>query len=326
MNLRALGLLAAGLALAVLVGVGAVVADLEHAGSESSRSASSTGRTVGRPVGTRRLPGQLVDTIGVASFNAFRHLGLADARADWNRITANPQIDLIGWQESKSPAFRELYPHYVSRGWRTWHWPDPDGPISLAFSWREDTLSLLDVSFHKMHDGGYPRETDSPFPARWAVVASFRHHASGRTLTLVNTHLNQHIETGAGFADNLNARRARIHLRKLARLWDSTAGDLVVGTGDYNFDYVDDSRARPRGGITRTIAGHATSSYQVLGVRGIRPTRNTRYIDYVWIADRTLRTRAKDTGSGQFVRHRVLTGFHSDHSPILARIRWYAGD
>ena len=47
-------------------------------------------------------------------------------------------------------------------------------------------------------------------------------------------------------------------------------GDLVVGTGDFNFDYRDDSRARPEGGISRTQQGHATSSYQVLGLDGVR--------------------------------------------------------
>lgn len=318
----------AALACALLLAAAAAVAavglpDGATLPGDGARPASSP-RSHGHPVVTQRLPGRLVDTIGVASYNAYRHLGLAAARADWDRITANRQIDVIGWQEAKSPAFRALYPRYVARGWQTWHWPDPDGPISLAFSWRSDRLALLDVEFHKMHDGGYPRETDSPFPARWVVQATFRHLASGRTLTLLDTHLNQHIETGTGFQDNLNAARAKIHLRKLARLWDSAPGDLVVGTGDYNFDYADDSQHRPRGGITRTIAGHATSSYQVLGTRGILPTRNSRWIDYVWISDRTLRTSASDAGTGQFVRHRVLTGYHSDHRPILARIRWYA--
>lgn len=300
----------------------------------SCRSSDDDGPAASPPAGTaahtshpvtHRLPGTVIDTIGVASFNAYYRLGLRGSRHDWDRLTSDPAIDVIGWQEAKSPSFRQLNQQYVARGWDTWRWPDADGPIQLALSWRSATFALLGVEFHRMHSGGYPRQTDDPFPARWVVVARLRHLASGRTLTLLDTHLNQHIETGDHFEDNLNARRAKVHLRKLARLWDSAPGDLVVGTGDYNFDYADDSTARPAGGISRTIAGHATSSYDVLGLGGLLPTHDSRWIDYVWVADRTLRTRARDPGTGQFVRHRVLGGFRSDHRPIVATIRWYAG-
>ena len=83
---------------------------------------------------------------------------------------------------------------------------------------------------------------------------------TGLTVTLLNTHVNQHIETGDGFDDNLNARFAKRHLAQLAGMWDIAQGDVVVGTGDYNFDNADDSAVRPAGGISRRFAGHATSS------------------------------------------------------------------
>ena len=86
-------------------------------------------------------------------------------------------------------------------------------------------------------------------------------------------------------------------------------GDLVVGTGDFNFDFTDDFRARPDGGIWDTQHEHATSSYEVLGLDGVEPTREGRWIDYLWIADRTLRVKAKDPGSGQYVEHESLGGF-----------------
>ncbi|MDN4173788.1 hypothetical protein QWY28_12575 [Nocardioides sp. SOB77] len=270
-----------------------------------------------------RLPGELLTTIGVVSYNALRLLPLERARRDWDRLTARRDVDLIGWQESKSSAFRRLHPQYRSRGWQTWHWPDPDGPISLAVSWRTATFELLDVSFRRMHRGGHPRETTHPFPARWVVTAQLRHRGSGRTVTLLNTHVNQHIETGQRFEDNLNARRAKRHLATLARMWDTAPGPVVVGTGDYNFDFADDSRARPAGGITRAFRGRATSSYQALGLRGLAPTRNTRWIDYVHLADRSLRTRRDRGGTAQFARHAVLRGYASDHAPLLARVRLY---
>lgn len=57
----------------------------------------------------------------------------------------------------------------------------------------------------------------------------------------------------------------------------------MVGTGDLNWDYADDS---------------------------------------VWLAHRSVRGRA-GSGVAQFARHRSLGGYRSDHRPLLARIRLY---
>lgn len=309
------------IALILIAGGGWYVADAQLGDSTSLDRERASGPPAGPPA-VAPLRGRVLGTVGVASYNALRHLSHAAAKADWDRITSNEQIDLIGWQESKSPVFRDLYPRYRAAGWDTWHWPDPDGPISLALSWRTSAFTLLNVRFERMHDGASSSQTTDPFPARWVVIARLRHRTSGRTVTLLNTHLNQHIETGQRFEDNLNAERAKIHLRKLARLWDTVEGDVVVGTGDYNFDYADDSRARPSGGISRTMRGHAVSSYEVLGLDGLVPTRNTRWIDYVFLGQRSIRRTSGD-GSAQFARHRVLAGYNSDHSPLLARIRLY---
>ncbi len=318
---RLLGVAAAAVALVLTVAV--VVLDRPDAG----RPAGSPGaaRTPGKLQTSQPLPGRVETILGVVSFNALQYQDLSHAAEDWERLASHPAVDLIGWQETKSPPFRKLYPQYRSRGWETWYWPDPDGPIQLAISWRTSLLELLDVSFEKVHLGGYPRETDSPFPARWVVVAQFRHRHTGHAVTLVNTHVNQHIETRSGsFRDNLNARRAKQHLARLAGGWRSTPGDVVVGTGDYNFDHVSDVEAEPAGGITRTFRGLASSSYDVLGLDGLLPTRNGRWIDYVFLADHTMRSRRNPGGVAQFQRHRVLSGYHSDHAPLLARMRLYA--
>lgn len=318
--------------LVLVVSLGAVGLRLaDSRGSDGSqaigREGASGAAESGTPRRAPRLPGEVLDTIGVVSYNAWRRLPLARAERDWDRLTAQQRIDLIGWQESKSPAFRDLYPRYRARGWETWHHPDPDGPVSLAFSWRRATFELLDVTIHRMHRGGFPRETDAPFPARWVVQAELRHRPSGRTVTLLNTHVNQTIETGQRFERNLNAERAKLHLRRLARLWNTVPGDVVIGTGDYNFDHADDAAARPAGGIARRFADKAVSSYDALGLRGVVPTRNTRWIDYVWLSTDSLRGPGGTGAAGtvQFATHRSLGGYGSDHRPILARIRLYAG-
>ena len=323
------------LLLAVLLVVGlstaAIVIVCDHRGgqpgtpspqtkSSTPPSSSGGGAKVAPVLQAKGRARPVQATFGVASANAYRHLNLDQAKADWDRLTSREGVDLIGWQESKSDQFRTLYPQYRDQGWDTWFWPDPDtGPISLAFSWRTSAFDLLDVETQRMHKGGYPRETDDPFPARWLVKATFRHRETGRVIVLLNTHLNQHIETGQGFEKNLNARRAKTHLRKLATIFRETAADpavTVIGTGDYNFDYADDSKARPTGGITDRFEGVATSSYQALGLDGVPPTLRTRWIDYVFLADSSAK-------KAQFAQHRSLPKGNSDHSPLVARIRLY---
>lgn len=276
-----------------------------------------------RPAPAARLPGPVIATVGVASFNVYRHLPRADAMADALRLTGDDRVDVVGWQETRADYFPDVRRRLARRGWDTWQLWEPDGPFWLAVSWRRASFSLVDGAWTRVHGGAGPQQTDLPFPPRGYLTVTLRHRESGRLLTVVDTHLNQGIETGDGFTDRVNADYARQHLGALADVWDAVPGDLVVGTGDFNFDFADDHRARPEGGIHDTQHGHATSSYDVLGLDGVEPTRESRWIDYVWIADRTLRVRARDAGTGQFVAHRSLGGFHSDHRPLLARIRWY---
>jgi len=308
---RAVVLLACGLALLGCAGRAQL----------STREREAAAAPVPSPVAA--LPGRVVDTIGVASFNVYRHLGRRDAMADALRLTGDRRVDVIGWQETRADYFPDVKRRIERRGWDTWQLWEPDGPFWLAVSWRRDLFSLVDGSWTEAHGGGGKERTDSPFPPRGWIVVTLRHRESGRLVTVVDTHLNQSIESGDGFQDTLNAEYAKEHLRLLAEVWDEVPGDLVVGTGDYNFDFHGDFAARPEGGVWDSQHEHATSSYQVLGLDGVEPSRSSRWIDYVFIANDDLRVTAKDTGTGQFVQHRTLDGYQSDHRPLVARIRWY---
>lgn len=302
---------------------GWAVAALLLAGCSDSPAATSDDPSGERPAPVRRLPGPVIDTVGVASFNVYRHLPRKQAMTDALRLTGNRQVDVIGWQETRADYFPDVKDRIARRGWDTWQLWEPDGPFWLAVSWRRSDYELVEGSWTEAHGGAGKQRTDLPYPPRGYIVVTLRHREAGELLTVVDTHLNQGIEDGDGLSDRVNADDAKIHLRALADVWDQVPGDLVVGMGDFNFDAADDAEARPEGGITDTQHGHATSSYDVLGLDDVEPTRESRWIDYVWIADRTLRVRATDAGTGQFATHASLDGFNSDHRPLLVQVRWY---
>lgn len=267
------------------------------------------------------LPGTVVGSFGVATYNVQWRTPSRTLRRDRDRLAARRGLDLVGWQETNSPQFRALNARYRGRGWETWSWEGPreEGPVALAFSWRTTSFDLLDVDW--IHVSGARRGLAEPHPPRWVVRAQLRHRSSGLTVTLLNTHLAHAIEQGEGWRPGPNARSARKHLRILARTWREAPGDVVLSTGDYNFDHRDDARARPAGGITDRFDGLATSSYAALGHEHVLPTHTSRWIDYVFLADRSRRVGRQ--GVAQLVRHRVLEGFHSDHRPLVVRLRLY---
>ncbi len=310
------------LGLVLAVALVTVRGDLEGGGD---RRGDGRGGGAPGPERVAPLPGRVLDEVGVVSFNARRTLSPEDARHDWRRLLRRRGVDLVGWQEAATPVFRDLAREWDRRGWATWQAPGSGAAAPLAVTWRRTTFAFLGASTRRMHAGASAAVTEDPFPSRWVVTVRLRHRASGRTVTLLDTHVNQTIETGQRFELNLNARRAKRHFATMARMWGRTSGDVVLGAGDFNFDRADDAEARPAGGLSRAFEGRATSSYDALGLTE-EPTRNTRWIDYVWLADGSVRRRTPGgtRGPAQLASHRTLDGFRSDHRPLLARVRLYA--
>lgn len=315
----ALVALVALLGMALLVGVGLAVPGLLP--GDETVDPARVARAVPPPGPAPRLPGEVVGGLGVASYNVQWRTPVAQLREDRDRLAARRGLDLVGWQETNSPQFRELNDRYRARGWETWSWEGPreEGPVALAFSWRTARLELLDVDWEKV--SGARRGLGEPHPPRWVVRARFRHRGTGQSVTLLNTHVQHAIEQGQDWRPGPNARSAKKHLRLMADLWRTTPGDVLLSTGDYNWDHHDDSAARPKGGITDRFEGLATSSFAELGHEHVTPTHGSRWIDYVFLADRTRRDGR--AGTAQLVRHAVLTDFHSDHRPLVARLRLY---
>jgi endonuclease/exonuclease/phosphatase family metal-dependent hydrolase len=251
-------------------------------------------------------------TVTIASFNVDRTGRPRAIAADVRRLLGRTDVDVVGWQEADTVAFARAAAS--ARGWETRILDVGDGSRQVPISWRAARWSLVSSTAHAMTGGAGRDRTDHPFRPKWATEVVLRHRGTGRLLTVLDTHVANHIETGDRWEDNVNARAARQHYRRLAGILGAP-GDVRVATGDFQWDHHDDSRARPRGGITRTFAGRARNSYEELGVAGVCPTRNTRWIDYVWLDRPSLAARRAG-----FVTHRSLGGYASDHRPLLATI------
>lgn len=293
----------------------ALVLALTAAGCAPARPGSHQPETIDQcqapAPGWVRRPGR-PGTLTVATVNLDYRLVPRRRMQDLRRLLALPGVDVIAWQEANTDHFRRVeVPFLAARGWRTSQLP---GGPEVAVSWRRERLTARTAEEFRMHEGAGPDRTTHGFPARYVHAVGFGTR-DGASLTLLNTHLNQHIEQGDGWNESIiNARYARRHLRTLAEMWNARPGRLVIGVGDFNFDYVDDHRARPRGGISTAFAGKARSSFAELGITGLCPTRNTRYIDYAFVNTSGLRRGAR------FLQQASLGGFHSDHRPLVVRI------
>ena len=254
--------------------------------------------------------------VGVASMNVFRKLSAAQAHRDIRSLTRRSGVDVVGWQEAErwGPALQSL------RGWATRTFPLGKGRSELAVSWRSGKFRLVDARQRLVAYGVGSQDGRYPFGNRLVVVVTLEHRATGRLLTVINTHLPQAIEDLdrlGRWRPTINAFRARNQLERIAPIWRSAPGRWVVGTGDYNFDAGADARLRPVGGPRRVLARTAVSSYQALGT-DVAPTfpENGRHIDYVFLDH-----DAAAQGLMKFTGHRVLRGFNSDHQPLVARLR-----
>ncbi len=257
--------------------------------------------------------------IGVATFNQYVSLSTEAATADALALTARPSVAIIGWQEgfANGPVYQRL----ALEGWATKRYVATKGARELAVSWRKDQFALAGSSLHKLADGVASDSGLYPFGTRYVLRVTLRDRASGKRLTVLDTHLPQRVEDlddPGTFRATKNALRAQRQLDRLADIWGRAPGRWVIGTGDYNMAALADMRARSKGGISDAYAGIARSSYSVLGFDGLEPTHpfSDRYIDYVHAAQPDLAD-----GRIEMLSQRTIDGLNSDHRPLLVRLR-----
>lgn len=256
-------------------------------------------------------------TAGVATFNVLKYRAARKVRRDMLRLSRRRDISVIGWQEAEGR--RSVLARMRGRGWQTMRFRGP--AAELPISWRTREFTLVSAAQHRMHRGRH--RVTHPFPARYVTRVTLRHKVTGRTMTVLNTHVNHRTTQPrhpGRWRRGVNAALARRHLAQLARMWLNSPGRYVVGTGDFNIDYRADRKRRPRGGPARAFHGRAVANWAALGTRGvprtIRSRGSRRLYDTVYASHRSVAS-----GWLRFTGQRVLRRYRSDHLPVVVRFR-----
>ncbi len=270
------------------------------------------------PIGAKppARAGQVIerrDLLGVVTMNQFRELSLDEAREDAMFVTSRTGVDVVGWQESQ--RFGPVFAALRQRDWATRRFPF--GANELAISWRRSEFEYVSSSSRLVAYGVDQVTGRYPFGHRYIIRVTLRHRETGRLLSVLDTHLPQKIEDldhPGRWTTTSNAARARYQLERMTREWHQAPGRWVIGTGDYNFDAVADAEVGLAKAPAKALASVATSSYAVLGDRGLLPTHppTGRYIDYVHAANSDLRA-----GHIEMLDQRIFAGLNSDHRPLL---------
>lgn len=260
------------------------------------------------PDTTPDTDGNQKKVITVASVNINRYMPRAKVLRDRDAALSRGSLDVIGWQEADK--YRESFDAYASKGWETTR---PNGASGCPISWRRSVFEFVStrtVLLNAAHHGG-PAAT---WTARTAHVLTLKHRATGQHVTVINAHMVPHIENHSRPGtprSNLASRVASRALKRLANIYASSASATTIGTGDLNWDYLADSRVRSPRYVLGRLGPVAESSYERLGTQGLLPTHGTRLIDYVFL---------QRNSKAQFLSHRTLQGYRSDHRPLLAKV------
>lgn len=259
-------------------------------------------------------------TVGVASYNVFLDLTFDQQKADLDRLTSNPRVDVIGFQEA---ADAKTLLDRLPTGW-AYYMAKPDGNgREVPVAYRTTRFTFVSARTVKMHDGmealvKNPGPLDRAFPPRFTTEVVLTETKSGQSFTVFDTHTNQRTEAfqigKPGVAwNNINAAAAKTHFKTMTDMVKDSKSRYVVVVGDLNWDYVADQIKRPAGFVEGTLGTVAVSSYESLGLGTLPPSApdSGRYIDYVML---TKASKAAFTGQD------ILFGYNSDHRPVLATI------
>lgn len=263
-------------------------------------------------------------SLGVVSYNIHRIQPLDAFTAEALRLTALPGVALVGWQEAM--VHRASFPPLLERGWETAYFT---GSKENPISWDTAVFEYVDAAQHPMHEP-YPGASGVVRPARWVSHVTLRHRATGFKVSVLNTHVASRGESWEQLGtwnENATAPRVRQHLLRMSQIWQNVPGRYVIGTGDFNIDARADAAKVMPGGLVDRFRHRAVSNWQALGMEAtpktldlpVGPNQGAPLLyDYVFAS-----ARCVDARWLRFVSQEALTGWNSDHTPLLVRFELF---
>lgn len=291
-------------------------------------SAAATGTASMSASVTARRDAPVTSDIRIATFNTAAPNSTARAVADIMKLAAT-QPDVITLQEMANPGRRAAirddlvncsmcpYEEYIPAG---------ASPGSTPILYRWDKFSIIGSGTQEVSQATYvgPKGAGpSTLHAHYINYVALRDRATGRVVYVLNNHAVPSVQGHSGGPNPRMAKRLELYRQHMG--WLTTmvtqfkaSGAAVVVTGDFNVSYRKDRLVRnpmfPYATFNR-VGVH--SSYQdlgetVLGTHVLRSGSNARLIDYVAYTPQP---------GVQAVSQRVLTGYSSDHRPLVVTLR-----
>jgi hypothetical protein len=261
------------------------------------------------------------------SYNLKFTVGSKRAKADLLRLTKG-RVDVLGLQEMGSPSRANLV-DWLAGGdtWNAYH-PQDAASGESAIVWRQDVFEKVDEGWYLLSTKG-----DNPGPSRRPTKAvvwvKLRHKRAGRAFVFQSLHLLAHTEghtnwhagpyrAGHPSSDpNLNQSMTATfngiaEVKTRMREWGRNVPVFTVG--DFNIDFFADRRVRhPRFPYAQFRSIDTFCNFDLLNHRPRFGTHGKRYIDLLWVT-RPIHHLVK------VVDHWILTGFASDHKPLLVKV------
>ena len=157
--------------------------------------------------------------------------------------------------------------------------------------------------------------------SRWVQTVTLRDKVAHRNISVMNTHISAWIEshglprrTSAHGAWQDRLGMAYEHIDVIQNRFRSLSGNgkIVFAVGDMNIDWFKDQHQRyPRFPARKGGSVGATSSW-VLGKENRATWGRDRYLDHIWATGRK-------AGLLRWRDNWVLTGYNSDHRPLLTK-------
>lgn len=263
-------------------------------------------------------------TIRFATLNSEAKLGVRRALSDIRGL-ADSGATVIALQEMASPAKRAaVRERLVDCSMCPFDAYMPSAPVpgSTPILYRWSQFRLVDSGTVQVTEDTYVGPGGagpSTLRAKYVNYVGLRERATGRLIYVLNNHFVPTVQAKDGGPNYKHPARLKLyrkHMRGLKALIDDfrSRGATVFVTGDFNVNYRKD-RIVQADMFPYVALGSIDvhSSYQILGEprlgTHILPSGfDRRVIDYVF---------ASTTIGIEPVSQRVLTGYNSDHRPVI---------